>query len=86
VDAIRWISENRIADAIADGLFDDLPPMGPIDCSLSGERFFADWFAKRLAHEDALPANWFVRTECGRCADDVSQTDRASADSSRDGR
>jgi hypothetical protein len=52
VNAIRWIAENRIEDAIADGLFDNLPRMGQIDCSLSGERFFADWFAKRLARED----------------------------------
>jgi hypothetical protein len=73
VDAIRWIAENRIADAIADGLFDDLPKTGPIDCSLSGERFLAEWFAKRLARDESLPEPQFVkRTVSRRRADDAA--------------
>jgi hypothetical protein len=52
MDAIRLIAENRIEDAIAEGLFDDLPERGYIDCSLSGERFFAEWFAKKLEREE----------------------------------
>jgi hypothetical protein len=53
VDAIRLIAEQRIEDAIADGLFDDLPQRGYIDCSLSGEGFFAEWFAKKLEREES---------------------------------
>jgi hypothetical protein len=65
-NAIRLIAENRIEDAIADGLFEGLPKFGEIDCSVSGERFFAEWFAKRLPQGDARAG---TQTVSGRCAD-----------------
>jgi hypothetical protein len=52
VDAISLIALWRIEEAMADGAFDDLPKRGYIDCSLSGERFFAEWFAKKLESEE----------------------------------
>lgn len=55
MDAIRLIAEQRIEDAMADGLFDGLPPRGYIDCSLGDERFFAEWFAKKLEREERAP-------------------------------
>jgi hypothetical protein len=56
MDAIRIIAENKIEEALEDSLFDNLPRRGYIDCSLSGERFFREWFAKKLERESNEPA------------------------------
>jgi hypothetical protein len=52
MDALRWIAEHRIEDAMAEGDFDNLPQRGYIDCKLSGEQFLADWFAQKIQREE----------------------------------
>jgi hypothetical protein len=37
---------------MAEGRFDGLPTRGWINCSLSGDAFFAEWFRKKLAADN----------------------------------
>jgi len=53
-DTIRLVAERKIEEALRDGAFDKLPPRGRIDCSLSGEAFFARWWRERLERDAAL--------------------------------
>jgi len=39
VDVISLVAERKIEEAIENGLFDNLPRRGRIDCSLHGEAF-----------------------------------------------
>lgn len=51
MDVIALVAERKIEEAVGNGLFDNLPPYGPIDCSLQGEAFLAKWFREKCQHE-----------------------------------
>ena len=53
MDIIEFVAERRILEAIDEGLFDDLPLCGRIDCSLQGEAFLAKWWREKIAREEA---------------------------------
>jgi len=53
MDIIEFVAERKILEAIEDGLFDDLPQLGRIDCSLRGEAFITKWFRQKIALEEA---------------------------------
>lgn len=44
MDIVQVVCEYKIQSAIEDGLFENLPPRGQIDCSLRGESFLMWWF------------------------------------------
>ena len=47
MDIVTLVAERKIEEAIENGLFDNLPAYGPIDCSLHGEAFVAKWFREK---------------------------------------
>lgn len=51
MDVVALVAERKIEEAIENGLFDNLPSHGPIDCSLRGEAFIAKWFREKVARE-----------------------------------
>lgn len=51
MDVIALVAERKIQEAAEKGLFDNLPPCGPIDCSLRGEAFIAKWFREMVTRE-----------------------------------
>ena len=55
MDVIAVVAERKIEEALEGGFFDNLPPYGPIDCSLNGEAFIAKWFREKFAaHESSV--------------------------------
>jgi hypothetical protein len=44
MDIVQLVAQHKIESAIEDGLFDNLPACGEIDCSLRGESFLMWWF------------------------------------------
>lgn len=52
MDIVALVAERKIEEAMKDGAFDALTPMGSIDCSLHGERFIAKWFRNKYIHEE----------------------------------
>jgi hypothetical protein len=44
MDPAHIVAERKIASALKDGLFDNLPAYGEIECSLHGEAFLIWWF------------------------------------------
>jgi hypothetical protein len=52
MDIAAIVAERKIEEAIADGLFDNLPARGRIDCSLHGEAFVTKWFREKIAREE----------------------------------
>ena len=54
MDIVAFVAERKIQEAIDDGLFDNLPARGRIDCSLHGEAFIAKWFRDKVAREETL--------------------------------
>jgi hypothetical protein len=44
MDIVQLVAQHKIESAIEDGLFDNLPRRGEIDCSLRGESFLMWWF------------------------------------------
>jgi Domain of unknown function (DUF1992) len=51
MDVIALVAERKIEEAAENGLFDNLPQYGPIDCSLHGAAFVAKWFREKWLHE-----------------------------------
>ncbi|MGZ3521451.1 MAG: hypothetical protein ACXWNK_00885 [Vulcanimicrobiaceae bacterium] len=52
MDIVALIAERKIEEAMGNGAFDALAPMGRIDCSLHGERFIAKWFREKFQREE----------------------------------
>jgi hypothetical protein len=52
MDIIALVAEHKIQEAAENGLFDNLPPYGPIDCSLHGEAFVTKWFREKWPREN----------------------------------
>jgi hypothetical protein len=44
MDIVQLVAQHKIESAIEDGLFENLPACGEIDCSLHGQSFLAWWF------------------------------------------
>ncbi|MDE2572793.1 MAG: hypothetical protein KGM44_09775 [bacterium] len=55
MDALRIIALRRIEEAQREGLFDDPPRLGEIDCSLRGDAFFRRWLTRKLEREGYEP-------------------------------
>jgi hypothetical protein len=53
MDIVAFVAQRKIEEAIENGLFDNLPSYGPIDCSLQGEAFLTKWFREKIAREEA---------------------------------
>ena len=51
MDIVAAVAERKIKEAMENGSFDNLPPYGPIDCSLHGEAFIAKWFREKYVRE-----------------------------------
>ena len=64
MDIVQLVAHHRIERAIADGVFDNLPACGEIDCSLRGESFVVWWLRVHYGtasspdgFETAIPAH-----------------------------
>ncbi|MBV8282538.1 MAG: DUF1992 domain-containing protein [Candidatus Eremiobacteraeota bacterium] len=55
-DIVALVAERKVAQAIGDGLFDNLPQRGWIDCSLHGDAFLALWWREKMAREESVSA------------------------------
>ena len=51
MDIVSLVARRKIEASIEEGLFDNLPAYGPIDCSLHGEAFVTKWFRKQILRE-----------------------------------
>lgn len=58
MDIVAIVAERKIQEAIEEGLFDDLPPRGRIDCSLQGAAFIAIWWREKIAREENAERFW----------------------------
>lgn len=54
MDPVQLVAERKIATALEEGLFENLPALGEIECSLHGEAFLAWWFRKRYGHDSLM--------------------------------
>jgi hypothetical protein len=63
MDIIEFVAERKILEAIDEGLFDDLPRVGRIDCSLRGEAFIARWWREKIAREEARAGGRMIAGE-----------------------
>jgi hypothetical protein len=51
MDIVELVALHRIQTAIEEGLFENLPARGEIDCSLRGEAFLTWWLRTHHFHE-----------------------------------
>lgn len=58
VDIVALIAERKIEEAIENGLFDNLPAYGAIDCSLRGEAFLAYWLQGERRARTTWVGSW----------------------------
>jgi len=58
MDIVVVVAERKIQEAIEEGLFDDLPARGRLDCSLQGPTFIAQWWREKIAREDNAERVW----------------------------
>lgn len=57
MDPAHIVAELKIARALQEGLFDNLPAYGEIECSLHGEAFFAWWLRTHYGSEAEVRSN-----------------------------